>query len=198
MEPSQAPAVFSDERKITYLNVAAADHPLTSPVSDETLAAARAYRKQRMVDQIVASDCDALLLYDPINIRYVLDVSNMQIWMMTQWVYEDGTQIMIGFGPDHSVCRIEDLAWVQEQVDRIIPGYEVLAVNAHDWLSDEFSQGTWASHRPHWWTKYQAAMQEPEGRVILASSDIANGWAGFMDGAMESGIRAGRWAAAHC
>ncbi len=119
-------------------------------------------------------------------------------YLVTQWVYEDGTQMMIGFGRDHSVCRIEDLAWVQEQVDRIIPGYEVLAVNAHDWLSDEFSQGTWAAHRPHWLTKYQAAMQEPEGRVILASSDIANGWAGFMEGAMESGVRGGRWAAAHC
>ncbi len=103
MEPSPAPAVFSDERKITYLNVAAADHPLTSPVSDETLAAARAYRKQRMVDQIVASDCDALLLYDPINIRYVLDVSNMQIWMMHNAFHyavicADGTAVDFAYG----------------------------------------------------------------------------------------------------
>jgi monoamine oxidase len=28
--------------------------------------------------------------------------------------------------------------------------------------------------------------------VILAGSDIANGWAGFIDGAIESGLRAGR------
>ena len=62
-------------------------------------------------------------------------------------------------------------------------------------ISDEFSQGTWCVHKPGWYTRYHAAMQEPEGRVILASSDIANGWAGFMDGAIESGIRAGRWAA---
>jgi monoamine oxidase len=32
--------------------------------------------------------------------------------------------------------------------------------------------------------------------VILASADIADGWAGFVDGALESGKRGGRWAAA--
>ena len=32
-------------------------------------------------------------------------------------------------------------------------------------------------------------MQRPEGRVVFAGSDIANGWAGFIDGAIESGLR---------
>jgi monoamine oxidase len=39
-------------------------------------------------------------------------------------------------------------------------------------------------------------MQIPEGRVLLAGSDIANGWAGFIDGPIESGLRAGARAAA--
>ena len=39
-------------------------------------------------------------------------------------------------------------------------------------------------------------MRRPEGRVVLAGSDLANGWAGFIDGAIESGLRAGRPAAA--
>ena len=60
-----------------------------------------------------------------------------------------------------------------------------------DWLADEFSRGTWAIHRPGWYTTYHAEMQRPEASVILAGSDIANGWAGFMDGAIESGLRAG-------
>jgi monoamine oxidase len=38
-------------------------------------------------------------------------------------------------------------------------------------------------------------MQTVEGRVVLAGSDIANGWAGFIDGAIESGLRAGKAAA---
>ncbi len=30
-------------------------------------------------------------------------------------------------------------------------------------------------------------MQRPEGRLRLAGSDLANGWSGFIDGAIESG-----------
>jgi monoamine oxidase len=39
-------------------------------------------------------------------------------------------------------------------------------------------------------------MQTAEGRVVLAGSDIANGWSGFIDGANESGLRAGAAAVA--
>jgi pseudooxynicotine oxidase len=108
----------------------------------------------------------------------------------------DGTQLLIGFGFDASICHEQDLGWVQRSMDAIVPGYEVLEATAHDWLNDEFSNGTWAIHRPGWYEHYHAEMQEPEGRVLLAGSDFANGWAGFIDGAIESGRRAGVWAAA--
>jgi monoamine oxidase len=39
-------------------------------------------------------------------------------------------------------------------------------------------------------------MRRPEGRLLLAGSDIANGWAGFIDGAIESGLTVGAAAAA--
>jgi monoamine oxidase len=105
----------------------------------------------------------------------------------------DGTQIMIGFGYDAAICDAGDLPGVQAAMDRIIPGYQVLAAAAHDWLADEFSQGTWAIHRPGWYTRHYAEMRRPEGRVLLAGSDLAAGWAGFIDGAIESGLRAGAW-----
>jgi monoamine oxidase len=112
-------------------------------------------------------------------------------YLDTEILYPDGTQLLIGFGPDADNCDATDLASVQRQLDEILPGYEVLAATAHDWLSDEFSRGTWAIHRPGWYTSHHAEMQRPEGAVILAGSDLANGWAGFMDGAIESGLRAG-------
>lgn len=73
-------SVFKDPRKATYLNPEGAEKPLRSPLPQSTVAAARAYRKQRMVDQVVRHDCAAILLFDPVNIRYALDVSNMQLW----------------------------------------------------------------------------------------------------------------------
>jgi hypothetical protein len=115
-------------------------------------------------------------------------------YLDTEVIYPDGTQLMIGFGYDAEICDASDLEAVQRQLDDIIPGYEAIAATAHDWLGDEFSRGTWAIHRPGWYTTYHAEMQRPEGSVLIAGSDFANGWAGFMDGAIESGLRAGAWA----
>jgi monoamine oxidase len=115
-------------------------------------------------------------------------------YLDTEIIYPDGTQLMIGFGYDAEICDASDLAAVQRQLGEIIPGYEAIAATAHDWLTDEFSRGTWAIHRPGWYTNYHAEMQRPENSVLIAGSDFANGWAGFMDGAIESGLRAGAWA----
>jgi monoamine oxidase len=113
----------------------------------------------------------------------------------TERLLEDGSQVMIGFGPDATLCDAGDLAAVQRQLDDMVPGYEVVEATAHDWLADEFSRGTWAIHRPGWYTRYHAELQRPEGTLVLAGSDLANGWAGFIDGAIESGLWAGPIAA---
>ena len=75
-------SAFQDDRKLTYLNAEGADKPLKSPVSDEVLARARSYRLGRLRAELDRSDCAALLLYDPCNIRYAFDCSNMQVWTL--------------------------------------------------------------------------------------------------------------------
>lgn len=45
-------------------------------------AALRAYRLARVQAQMQAQDVGGLLLYDPVNIRYALDSSNMQVWTL--------------------------------------------------------------------------------------------------------------------
>ena len=101
---------------------------------------------------------------------------------------------MIGFGLD--AARVRRLRPARGAASRSTAssGYEVLDATANDWLADEFSQGTWAIHRPGWYSDHHAEMRRAEGRVLLAGSDLANGWAGFIDGAIESGLRAGAWA----
>jgi Xaa-Pro aminopeptidase len=70
------------QEKATYLNIAGAERPLASPVSPDVVARARLYRLGRVRDQIARNDCAAILLYDPINIRYATDVANMQVWTL--------------------------------------------------------------------------------------------------------------------
>ena len=70
--------IFSDPRIPSYVNFEGG--PLKNPVPDDTIHAVRAYRHQRLKAQIIKHDCAAILLYDPLNIRYATDCSNMQLW----------------------------------------------------------------------------------------------------------------------
>ncbi|NNE52115.1 MAG: aminopeptidase P family protein [Sulfitobacter sp.] len=53
-----------------------ADAGLTLP----NLPEMRRYRWQRLVDHVVARDYGGLLVFDPLNIRYASDSTNMQLW----------------------------------------------------------------------------------------------------------------------
>ena len=68
-----------------------------------------------------------------------------------------------------------------------LPDVSVLQSDTHDWNRDEFSQGTWMAYRPGQVMRYASGIQETEGRLVFAGSDLANGWAGWIDGAIESG-----------
>ena len=98
-----------DERKRAYLNAEGADRPLSSPIDHEVLVAARRYRLGRIRAQLLQQDCAAMLLYDPGNIRYALDVSNMQVWtahnaIRYALIFAEGPAIMFEFKGCHHLC----------------------------------------------------------------------------------------------
>jgi Xaa-Pro aminopeptidase len=103
--------------KRRYLNPLGADKPLISPVPREVLDRARAYRLGRMREQLVKHDCAAMLLYNPINVRYALDAPNMQLWTMHETVryaliFADGPAIIFEFKGCEHLCR--DLPGIDE------------------------------------------------------------------------------------
>lgn len=104
----------------------------------------------------------------------------------------DGDTILLAFGPHSSKLDITDVRAVEAALHQWRPDIEVLAVDAHDWTGDPLSGETWAMPRTGHLTTELAELQRPEGRVRLAGSDYANGWAGYLDGALESGRRAAR------
>lgn len=108
--PQFSQPVFKDERKSAFLNSEGADKPLKSPISVDTLNIARRKRKQRLVDQLAKHDCAAILLYDPVNIRYALDVCNMQLWMTHNASHyallsADGHAIAFEYGKSEHLAR---------------------------------------------------------------------------------------------
>jgi hypothetical protein len=52
--------IFKDARKKEYLNAEGADKPLKSPIGLDTVKRARAYRKRRIVEQLIRHDCAAI------------------------------------------------------------------------------------------------------------------------------------------
>ena len=104
----------------------------------------------------------------------------------------DGDTLYAAFGCDAGLLDPTDPDAVTAAIRELIPGAEVVDVFGHDWTRDEFSRGTWAAHRPGQITRSLAELQRPEGRVVLAGADIADGWSGFIDGAIESGLSAAR------
>lgn len=104
----------------------------------------------------------------------------------------DGDTIVVGFGPDATKIDITDRAAVEAGLRQWLPDIEVVAIETHDWVHDTYSQQTWPMLRPGQLTGALAELQRPEGTVRLAGSDYAEGWAGFIDGAIESAKRTAR------
>jgi monoamine oxidase len=115
--------------------------------------------------------------------------------LKTEFTSDDAT-VLVGFGPDHTQLDVTSVAGVQAAVDALRPGLEVTEVTAHDWMKDPLSRTTWMTHRPGQLTRDLAGLQQPAGVVHFASSDNASLWGGFIDGAIESGLREARRVAA--
>jgi monoamine oxidase len=113
-------------------------------------------------------------------------------WLESDGTEIDGATLMVGYGADADLLDIADRSAVQAAVRSFVPNAEVIAVCGHDWRHDPFSRETWAVFRPGQITKYDADMRKLEGRVVFAGSHTATRWPGFIDGAIESAIRAAR------
>ncbi|SCF06649.1 flavin monoamine oxidase family protein [Micromonospora chokoriensis] len=103
----------------------------------------------------------------------------------------DGHQLIIGFSEDRSL-DFTNRAQIQAVLRQMVPGIEVWDLRSQDWGRDRYSRGAWALRRPKQLLAQLPAIQQPYGRIAFASGDTATAWNGFVDGAIESGLRAAR------
>lgn len=105
---------------------------------------------------------------------------------------DEDSSIVVAFGPDQSMIDVTNVAAVQDALDVWGLGLEVLEVAAHNWMADPFAGETWQIHRPGQFTRDLTALQQPQGVLHFATTDNANLWGGFVDGAIESALRTAR------
>ncbi|CAF4050418.1 unnamed protein product [Rotaria sordida] len=99
---------------------------------------------------------------------------------------EDGFFI-VGFGPD-GILDIQNIDAVEKELNKLLPNVKVKYVLGHDWRNDPFVLSTWSWYKPGQMSSSLMALQKSEPPVFFASGDISNGWRGFIDGALESGL----------
>ena len=73
-----------------------------------------------------------------------------------------------------------------------LPDLELTASTWHNWAADPYAGGTWGGWRPGWATTGLPELLASESPLLFAGSETAQRWPGFMEGALESGIRSSR------
>ncbi|MEV5149197.1 NAD(P)/FAD-dependent oxidoreductase [Streptomyces sp. NPDC052727] len=102
--------------------------------------------------------------------------------------------VLIGFSVNPNL-DVTSVSQVQSAVSEVLPGTKVLSVKGQDWGKDVYAKGGWTFRRPGQLLGALRTVRQPYGRLVFAGSDIATGWGGYVDGAIETGIRAGGLAA---
>ncbi len=70
---------------------------------------------------------------------------------------------------------------------------EPIAYLERDWTAEPYSRGGYgAYHTPNTLTRFGFALSEPIGPLHWAGTETATRWTGYIDGAIESGMRAAR------
>jgi monoamine oxidase len=128
----------------------------------------------------------------PIKPFFAYSAQNKPLSVIRTEFVSNTDAVLVGFGADANRIDVTDIEQVREAIRVWRDDLEVLEVAGHQWMTDPYAEETWLVQRPGQLTKYHAAQQTSEGALHFASGDIANLWAGFFDGAIESGLLAGR------
>jgi monoamine oxidase len=70
-------------------------------------------------------------------------------------------------------------------------GRELVDYTDTDWSAEPFTRGCYGAHLPPGaWTQFGPALRRPHGRIHWAGSETAERWVGYIEGAIDSGLRA--------
>ncbi|HLM32891.1 MAG TPA: FAD-dependent oxidoreductase, partial [Gaiellaceae bacterium] len=107
-------------------------------------------------------------------------------WLSAERVVPEGT-LVVGFGHETAGLDLGDRRAVEAAIQVYAPGARVISVDAHNWVTDPWSKGTWLASRPGWVMEGLFDNGELRGRVVLAGSDLAAEHGGWIAGAIASG-----------
>jgi len=111
--------------------------------------------------------------------------------ILPHYVGEEKSIVVAFTNPAHPMKEVT-VATLQAEIAKWDDTYQVTDFAYHDWSNDPLALGTWGNFKPNQFTNYFKNALQPEGNIYFAGGDIALGWRGFIDGAIESGIKVAR------
>lgn len=162
------------------------DHPL-SPLRQAATKKGHINKGSKIHFKLKATEPGWFASADSKDSAYVFAFSDHN---GTQSLKPSGTWC-IGFGYSGSLTDPKDHDRIIGHFKRdMCPDAQVDVYITHDWVNDPYSKGAWACWGPGYATSYLEELQRPEKRIVFASADWADGWRGFVDGAIEQGQQA--------
>jgi monoamine oxidase len=130
-------------------------------------------------------------------------ISNDRIFnvVFDQSQSDDGIGILVGFidGNNAITMSAKDESMRREQVVSDLVHYfgpeaaNPIAYVEQDWTKEQWSRGCYVAHTaPGTITAFGETIREPCGRIHWAGTETATEWTGYLDGALQSGIRAAK------
>ncbi len=118
--PEFALAAGQNHHMLLGPGTSAIDEYIAAGMKTPDLAAIRSYRQRRVKEKLNTFGYDGVLVMDPMNIRYITDTTNMQLWVMHNaaryaFMSADGHVILW----DYENC--EFLAGHHDEIDEVRP-----------------------------------------------------------------------------
>lgn len=108
-------------------------------------------------------------------------------WLAADRVLPQGQQLVVAFALEGAVDP-RDLATLQQALRVYAPDADVLAAHSHDWTADPWAGGGWMVEPAQRGGRGRSEMlPTAHGRVLLAGSDVAPHFPGWIAGAIASG-----------
>jgi len=113
-------------------------------------------------------------------------------------VRDDGTAVLLAFIEVRHAVELS-AASKDERQEKVVASLvrffgprarDVIAYDDNDWTVEPYAHGYVSSMPPGTMTRFGKALREPCGRIHWAGSETSVEWAGCIEGAMRSGLRA--------